>query len=353
MSFSIGDKVSFTNEKLEGKVVKILPDNIYRVEIEDGFTLDVTGPEIVLQKTFLAKPPITSVPELRKTSPINKVVDEGTILSTFSSLNGLYFLVIPVDSGVLSGKIQWWLFNASSNDVLSVVSVAGKNKKEKTLIRSLLPSGSATKIEELDRKDFTENVEVIIRLLMCNLDQSISPEYSIRTFQPEFPSLEQTNAKLNSPFCFTRYHQLYEKSVINEEPVSLKELYEKFKPSGSNENKSVPHANTSFTSSKDRDVLKRFGLQGTQLEVDLHIEELVEDISSISAGDMLHHQLSVFRKSLDKALLSRQKNITFIHGTGNGKLRAAIRRELSELGLRYQDAPFEKYGSGATSVLLL
>jgi dsDNA-specific endonuclease/ATPase MutS2 len=47
MKFTPGDKVSFINEKQEGIVVKILPNNKVVVDIEDGFELTVSEKELV------------------------------------------------------------------------------------------------------------------------------------------------------------------------------------------------------------------------------------------------------------------------------------------------------------------
>ena len=89
-------------------------------------------------------------------------------------------------------------------------------------------------------------------------------------------------------------------------------------------------------------------------EVDLHIEELVEDHSSLSGREALDIQMARFTTALEGALRGKTKRIVFIHGVGNGKLKYEIRRTLDNKysRLRYQDASFREYGYGATMVII-
>lgn len=89
-------------------------------------------------------------------------------------------------------------------------------------------------------------------------------------------------------------------------------------------------------------------------EVDLHIHELVDQPEKLSNKEMLDIQMNTFKKALNDAIARRIKAITFIHGVGNGILKHELRRTLEKdyKGYRYQDASFEKYGFGATMVLI-
>lgn len=88
------------------------------------------------------------------------------------------------------------------------------------------------------------------------------------------------------------------------------------------------------------------------LVVDLHINELVDNTRGLSSADMLNLQVDRFCKVMDENLRNHGRKIVFIHGKGDGVLRAAI---LKELNYRYkghdvQDASFQEYGYGATQV---
>jgi hypothetical protein len=90
------------------------------------------------------------------------------------------------------------------------------------------------------------------------------------------------------------------------------------------------------------------------MEVDLHIEALREDYSSLSNGDMLRIQMNCFRSALEDAIRNKVKRIVFIHGVGNGTLKLEIRNELKRNypECTSQDASFKEYGFGATMVHL-
>lgn len=66
------------------------------------------------------------------------------------------------------------------------------------------------------------------------------------------------------------------------------------------------------------------------LQVDLHIEAIPGG-RNIPKGQQLQFQMETFRKVIRKNLHHRGRTITFIHGIGDGILKAAIRKELDEV----------------------
>ena len=53
MKVSVGDKVSFINEKLDGIVRSIVNNNFVKVEIDDGFIIDADVKQLVLIEKFI------------------------------------------------------------------------------------------------------------------------------------------------------------------------------------------------------------------------------------------------------------------------------------------------------------
>lgn len=90
------------------------------------------------------------------------------------------------------------------------------------------------------------------------------------------------------------------------------------------------------------------------LVVDLHIAELVDTTAGLSNADMLNLQIDKFREVMDANLRNHGRKIIFIHGKGEGVLRAAITKELNHRykGHDVQDALFREYGYGATQVTI-
>ena len=90
------------------------------------------------------------------------------------------------------------------------------------------------------------------------------------------------------------------------------------------------------------------------LEIDLHINELVDTTSGMSNADMLLLQIDTFHKTLDENKNRKGQKIVFIHGKGEGVLRSEIEKQLRTRYKTYyfQDASFREYGFGATMVTI-
>lgn len=90
------------------------------------------------------------------------------------------------------------------------------------------------------------------------------------------------------------------------------------------------------------------------LEVDLHINELVDTVAGLSKGDMLQLQLDTFNRIMQENLKFKNTKIVFIHGKGEGVLRAEIEKQLKRKypKCEFQDASFQQYGFGATQVTI-
>lgn len=88
-------------------------------------------------------------------------------------------------------------------------------------------------------------------------------------------------------------------------------------------------------------------------EVDLHLEAILgSDPLDMPDHEKFLTQMRHFERRLNNALTHRYVQITFIHGVGSGRLKDAIRQELTEYGLPFEDGAFHKYGVGATVVRL-
>ena len=66
------------------------------------------------------------------------------------------------------------------------------------------------------------------------------------------------------------------------------------------------------------------------LTIDLHIEAIPEG-RNVPKGQQLQFQMETFRKIIRENLHHRGMKISFIHGIGDGILKAAIRKELDEV----------------------
>ena len=88
--------------------------------------------------------------------------------------------------------------------------------------------------------------------------------------------------------------------------------------------------------------------------VDLHIEKLTDNPETLHPGEMLSLQLSTFKQYLDLAIAHNKKEIIFIHGIGEGRLKDALHEELKlhKEVKSFVNQYHERYGYGATEVYL-
>ncbi|MFH0896044.1 MAG: hypothetical protein V2A54_16545 [Bacteroidota bacterium] len=64
------------------------------------------------------------------------------------------------------------------------------------------------------------------------------------------------------------------------------------------------------------------------IEIDLHIESLLDHFSGLDNAAMLEYQLDVFQKALYKHRNQKGLRIVFIHGEGTGKLKSKMKSVL-------------------------
>jgi DNA-nicking Smr family endonuclease len=100
---------------------------------------------------------------------------------------------------------------------------------------------------------------------------------------------------------------------------------------------------------KDANSEKR---KGEVMEVDLHIHELLDNHARMSNSEIIAIQLEHFERTLRIAENRKLGRVVYIHGIGQGVLRAEIRKMLNQYypHCEFMDAPYSHYGYGATEV---
>jgi dsDNA-specific endonuclease/ATPase MutS2 len=89
------------------------------------------------------------------------------------------------------------------------------------------------------------------------------------------------------------------------------------------------------------------------MEVDLHIHQLVPKTKGMDNFDMLTLQIDTAKRQLEFAIKKRIQRVVFIHGVGEGVLRAELEYLFRQYGnLQFDDADYKKYGRGATEVYI-
>ncbi len=339
MKFEPGDKVSFINEKQKGIVKKTLSGNMVIVEIEDGFEIPVRENELV--KTGIAQDHQTEKPEIKK--EIHVVHDPVSVIDICAD-KSIVIAAIPDAAGsVLTGALTYHLVNRSGFDVLFSFYLRKENQW-KGIYRGICESGTHQELIHLKRETLIDIQSFLFQGLLYT-EKELLQVTSIRNeFAVLIPSLHNARKDVTGMAGFAAIKTVY--SGSEDEEIPVKELIEKYQQEkqslGSQKSK------TQFPETKNPG---KYGIVINEKEIDLHIEELVPDLSGLSNAEMLEIQLRHFSREMDNAIRKHYRKIIFIHGVGNGKLKSEIRKELRHYpGVAFKDADTRNYGQGATEV---
>ena len=86
------------------------------------------------------------------------------------------------------------------------------------------------------------------------------------------------------------------------------------------------------------------------MEVDLHINQLVENTTEMTNYEMLNLQINTAKRKLEYAINNNIQKVVFIHGIGEGVLKSELHFLLKKYPVQSYDASYQKYGFGATEV---
>lgn len=338
--FQVGDAVSFLNEKQNGMILAIRSNGTITVEIEEGFTIDVLPSELVLIKKAEAAEKKKEVPP-EKASADRDLVHITRIIGP----EQLALLIVPDPERINSGPLDLFLVNHSEWKVLfSLNSQMGH--RVRGMACGMSDPGQAVLMLRIPKQDVNmEGTYTLECLFFRETANRAEPRYYNNNIVFPLPGMVQTTPDLPAPWSFAQKVLLRNFST-EEHPADdelLKKLADEFR---------TPLSKPAEKPVKNSKPPKSETGLGPEIEVDLHIEEIQPDTAGLSNTQIIDLQMTHFRHHLDRALLHHQRSIVFIHGIGNGRLRNLIREELKNLGLQFTDAPFNRYGAGATEVLL-
>ncbi|WP_367754267.1 Smr/MutS family protein [Flavobacterium sp. WC2421] len=110
--------------------------------------------------------------------------------------------------------------------------------------------------------------------------------------------------------------------------------------------KAIPKARSFVKERKDKNEI-------SAPEFDLHIEKLVPNKRGMSNYDILTLQSETAKRHIEFAIRNRIPKIVFIHGVGEGVLKAELDFLLGRYdNIAFQEGNYQKYGQGATEVFI-
>lgn len=353
MQFKVGDKVKFLNDVGGGKIVRELKKNMYEVEDNEGFNIPVIESELILVENKNNSNSSTQhtvnqskSPELVVEDKIDLSFDEikqnKVLIDNENNEINLFLALVPQDeNNILNSDLDCFFINDS--EFYAVVVVKSQRDKEYHLLKTInIEPDTKLKLFDIYREKLNDFSKLFVQVILY---KNVS-KFHFKSFDKKIVLKANKIYSLNS-YCENDYTEepailfsvdKYDNTKENINKNQNKLLNQKIKADLNNYKK----VEISKTKSKDL------------IEIDLHIQELLDDYSGMSNFEMLSIQIAEFRKQLDSAILNKVKKIVFIHGVGEGKLKFEIRKILKKDYARYeyQDASYEKYGFGATMVLI-
>ena len=340
----IGDKVKFLNDVGGGVVTRFLNKNLVMVENYDGF--EIPYPVIQLLNTSdpelnIGSEKIERVTVQQQNSTTIKVEENKGIIIKGKDSPDFYFCIVPTDSSnPIGGEIELFLVNDSNFTALYHYSNFKKGVS-KTIKYGTVQPNSKIELESLLQDDLSELPEFGFQILFFRKEEKDWHEPVVKRFKVNpVKFYKETSFHSNQFFKKNALILQITRNILTTEIDKLTEEDFKKLVQGKEE-KPAP----------EKPVQKR---TEEIVEVDLHINELLDNSAGLSNSEILEIQKEKVESEMKLAIQSGVKKIIFIHGLGQGVLKQEVINLLKTKFKKYyfQDASFKEYGYGATMVIL-
>ncbi len=332
MTIRIGDKVRFLNSIGGGIVSGFKNKELVHVEDEDGFEVPILITECVIieqsEGPALTNAPTASVSIEQDKAPLI-LLDKKNDFEAWLAIAPEYYDV------PLQGKMDLYLINDSN---YYFYYLCEENKLNgKVIADGLLYPNTHQPIGTYTAPELGDIAKMRVRIMPFMRSK-------------EYPTLPNIEKVVTFNAVKLAKSKSYEETTLLSFPAMMMPLH---KDALENAIKDLHEEGISGKHSKPESQLKSPKKTSEIVEVDLHIEALLDDITGMSKGDMLEHQLKIFNDTIKEYKNQKGKRIVFIHGVGNGRLKNDIRNSLTNKHkMDFQDASFREYGYGATLVIV-
>jgi len=351
-----GDTVRFLNAVGGGKVVRI--DEIKKlvyVEDQDGFEIPVLERECVMvgevnketnfiKKDFSSKvntpePQLLPVREIK-----NTVIDEPLpVVETAEGETPKVLLAFfPIDIKSLQ-TTDYDCYMVNDSNYFMHYNIANCNNGQlKSVANGTIEPNMQEELKPVSKEELNDWEQLRVQLIPFKKDKAYT-----------FQSAVDANIKINA-VKFYKLHSFTDNDYFDEPAMLIDVISEKenkvFETISPEEIKKAMFQKEE----QPRPRLIKREQKPEVIEIDLHINELIDTTSGMNNADMLQLQLEKFHSVIDENKHRKGQKIVFIHGKGEGVLRSEIEKLLKTRYKSYyfQDASFREYGFGATMVTI-
>ncbi|MDR2139434.1 MAG: DUF2027 domain-containing protein [Tannerella sp.] len=340
-----GDKVRFLNSVGGGIVKAFKNKQMVLVEDESGFDFPVLISECVVISEGAdfsrgSRPPKQEPPAV-KPEPQKEPARE----SPGGERLNVYLAYLPVDpKAATPGSYEAYFIN-ESNYYLLFNYMSCSNSSWTSRYRGEIEPDTKIFMEEFRKENLNDLERICVQLIAFKKEKPFTLKNACSV------ELRIDTVKFYKTHCFMENDFFDEAALIF--PVIRADVPEKqWLVSAAELQEAMRQKQKDLPDPPGQIISKPRQTPPPVIEVDLHIQQLLDSTDGMSAGDILNYQLDKFHETMRRHAGRKGQKIIFIHGKGEGILRAAIEKELKThyKSCEFQDASFLEYGFGATSV---
>lgn len=348
----IGDKVRFLSEVGGGRIVGFQGKDVALVEDADGFEIPMLIKELVVVQTDEYNIPTSQQKQKRAEETPHAKSDVAAPYrgkTTASEIKGgdilnVYLAYVPVDiKQVSTTPFETYLVN-DSNYYLYFTYANIENQSSMVRSQGLIEPNTKMLLDRFEKSQLNDLERVAVQLI---------------AFKDGKPYVLKPAVGVELRIDVVKFYKLhtFQENDFFEEPALLYDIVRNDQPA-KQLYVSADDVKQALLQKKDvqpaRKPVQKKEERNAVLEVDLHINALLDNTHGLSNADMLQYQLKKFVEVMEQYKHQQGKRIVFIHGKGEGVLRKAVLDELRRKYPRckWQDASFQEYGFGATQVTI-
>ncbi len=351
MNIKVGDKVRFLNSVGGGIVRGFKGKDTVLVEGDDGFEIPALTRELVVVESLdsqahTPKPKLQPIIETPKVIHVPEQEEQVIEETPEGERMNVYLAYLPVDPKAFQQTGYETYFINESNYFLYFNYMNRQNNSWISRYSGLVEPNTKIFLEEFEKADLNDLERVCIQMIAFKKDKPFALKNAISV------ELHIDIVKFYKIHCFMENDFFEEDALIY--PVVRGDLPEKELLISTAELQEAMQQKVRIDKQIPKQPAKKKPATAPILEIDLHINQLLDNTNGLSNSDMLNYQLNRFHEVLAQYANQKGQKIVFIHGKGDGVLRNAIEKELKTKYKQYyyQDASFREYGFGATLVTI-
>ncbi len=338
----IGDTVKFLNDVGGGTVTGFIGKNMVNVENQDGFEIPYPVSQLInVSDPDLNRKERAAAPQIEE-EQTDEIPEEetGKIIAGKDSPD-FYFCFVPADNkNPLAGEIELFLVN-DSNFTLLFQYAYFTDDVFTTVEYGTVQPNSKKQLDSIGETDISDLPEYFFNVIFFKEEDTEKREPVTKKFKVN-PVKFYKEKSFHSNQFFDRNAMVFQitENLLNTEI-----------------NKLTDHDFQKVVKAKEQKPVEKKPQRRRDdeiIEVDLHINELIDNPAGLSNKEIMDIQLDKVKSEMHSAIQSQAKRIVFIHGVGQGVLKQEVARLLKSKFPKYtfQDASFKEYGYGATMVML-